>query len=86
MEEIAAVMDGRQNFLAEKHTIKYLRSGEILRSELAFRDTWSQWEDKGQPKLVEWAHSKAAGILTKHEVSPLSDLQISAMMEIIQTF
>ncbi len=86
VEEIAAVMDGRQNFLAEKHTIKYLRSGEILRSELAFRDTWSQWEDKGQPKLVEWAHSKAAGILTKHEVSPLSDLQISAMMEIIQTF
>jgi trimethylamine--corrinoid protein Co-methyltransferase len=86
VDEIAAVMDGPQNFLAKKHTIKYLRSGEILRPNLAYRDTWSQWEDQGQPKLVEWAQDKAANILAKHEVPPLSEVQISALKEIIQTF
>ena len=61
-------------------------SGEILRPNLAYRDTWSQWEGQGQPKLVEWAEDKAADILTKHEVPPLSEVQISALKEIIQTF
>jgi trimethylamine--corrinoid protein Co-methyltransferase len=86
VDEINTVMDGPQNYLAQKHTIKYLRSGEILNPMLASRESWSQWKDNDQSKLVERAQDRVDNILEMHEVPPLSENQMAAMKKIIRAY
>jgi trimethylamine--corrinoid protein Co-methyltransferase len=86
VDEIAAVMDGPQNFLAEEHTVRFLRSGEVLRPQLALRNTWSQWEAADQKNLLERAQHKVTDLLDKHEVPPLSEKRIAALQEVIRAF
>jgi len=76
VEVIAKVMDGSHNFLGQKHTMKYLKSGEIYTSKLAHRDTWEQWEEGGRQGLAERAQAEAERILAEHEVEPLEDAQV----------
>ncbi|MFZ5822044.1 MAG: trimethylamine methyltransferase family protein [Chloroflexota bacterium] len=76
VEVIAKVMDGSHNFLGQKHTMKYLRSGEIFISKLASRDTWEQWEEGGRQGLAERAQAEAERILAERQVEPLEDAQL----------
>jgi len=76
VEVIAKVMDGSHNFLGQKHTMKYLKSGEIFVSKLANRDTWEQWEADGRKDIASRAQVEAERILAEHEVEPLEDAQI----------
>jgi trimethylamine--corrinoid protein Co-methyltransferase len=75
VEVIAAVMNGTHNFLGQKHTMKYLKSGEIMMTKLAERATWEQWETGGKKNLAERAQSEAEKILREQQVEPLSDAQ-----------
>jgi trimethylamine--corrinoid protein Co-methyltransferase len=75
VEVIAAVMNGTHNFLGQKHTMKYLKAGEVLMTKLAERATWEQWEAGGKQNLAERAQSEAARILRDHQVEPLTDAQ-----------
>jgi len=75
VEVIAAVMNGTHNFLGQKHTMKYLKSGEVMMTKLAERATWEQWEAGGKKNLAERAQSEAEKILREHQVEPLSDAQ-----------
>jgi trimethylamine--corrinoid protein Co-methyltransferase len=84
VEVIAAVMDGSKNFLAEPHTVKYLRGGEILRPQFALRDTWSQWENEGKKNQIEQATAKVNHLLENHEVPPLSENQTEELLKVIQ--
>ena len=68
-------MDSTRNFLGQKHTMKYLRSGEILVTKLAERGSWDSWEIGGRQGLAERAQAEAERILREHQVSPLSDAQ-----------
>jgi trimethylamine--corrinoid protein Co-methyltransferase len=86
LDVIDMVMDGSRNFLAEMHTVKYLRSGEILRVDLAQRDNWSQWESAGQPAIVEKAEERAQDLLASHEVPVLSKAQIRELEAVIRVF
>jgi trimethylamine--corrinoid protein Co-methyltransferase len=72
---IAAVMDKSHNFLAEKHTIKYLRAGELGYTHHGERRSFDEWARSGREGMAERAQAKAAEILAKHEVSPLSQEQ-----------
>ena len=76
VEVIAKVMDGSHNFLGQKHTMKYLKSGEVLMTKMANRDTWEQWEAGGRQGLAERAQAEAERILAEHEVEPLEDAQL----------
>jgi trimethylamine--corrinoid protein Co-methyltransferase len=76
VEVIAKVMDGSHNFLGQKHTMKYLKSGEVLMTKMTNRDTWEQWEAGGRQGLAERAQAEAERILAEHEVEPLEDAQI----------
>ena len=69
------VMDGSHNFLGQKHTMKYLKSGEVLMTKLAERGTWESWEKDGRPDLARRAQSDAERILREHVVEPLEDAQ-----------
>ncbi len=75
VEVIAKVMDGSHNFLGQKHTMKYLKSGEVLMTRLASRDTWEQWEAGGRKGFAERAQAEAERLLREHEVEPLDDAQ-----------
>jgi trimethylamine--corrinoid protein Co-methyltransferase len=72
VEVIAAAMDGSRNFLGQKHSIEYMRSGEILFTQLAERRTREGWDREGRKGMAHRAHAEAERLLTEHEVPPLT--------------
>ncbi|TES91064.1 MAG: hypothetical protein E3J88_03170 [Anaerolineales bacterium] len=72
---IDKVMGGSRNFLAEQHSIKYLRAGEIMFAQLGERRTFAEWDRSGRKGLAENAQAEAERILAEHEVPPLEDTQ-----------
>lgn len=86
LDVIKTIMDDTRNFLAEDHTIKYLRDGEVLLPELAGRESWDEWQVSQRQSLVERAHAKVEQLLAQHEVPPLSDEQISALDDVIRLY
>lgn len=75
VEVIAQVMDSTHNYLAQKHTAKFLKSGEILLTKLAERGAWESWERGGRRGLAEQAQAESERILRKHTVPPLEPAQ-----------
>ena len=75
VEVIASVMGGQTSFVSDAHTVKYLRSGELLVTKLAERRGWDAWDQTGRRGMVERAQAKAEKILAEHEVEPLSAAQ-----------
>ena len=75
VEIIASAMDGTRNFLAQRHTSRYLRSGELLMTHLAERRSWETWEREGREGMAERAQAMAEKILAEHQVEPLSPAQ-----------
>jgi len=84
VEVIAAAMNGTRNFLGQKHTVRYLRAGEVLITELAERRPWEVWEREGQEGMSERAQAKAEHLLATHEVpalSPEQERELDAILE-----
>ena len=75
VDVVAAVMNGSRNFLGQKHTMKYLKSGEVFLTKLAERGTWESWESGGRKGFLERAQAEADRILLEHIVPPLSEAQ-----------
>ena len=75
VEVITAVMNNTHNFLGQKHTMKYLKAGEILLTKLAERNTWENWEGNGKNNFAENAQASAEKILKEHHVEPLDETQ-----------
>jgi trimethylamine--corrinoid protein Co-methyltransferase len=75
IEVIAAVMQDKRNFLGQKHTLKYLRAGEVQLSRLAERGAWESWEAGGRLGLTEHAQAEAERLLLSHQVEPLDPPQ-----------
>ena len=75
VEVIAAAMNGSRNFLGQKHTMKHLKSGEVLLTRLAERGTWENWESEGRKGFLERTQAEADRILREHVVPPLDIAQ-----------
>lgn len=75
LEIFSPVMDGTRNFLGQKHTLKYLRAGEILLTPLAERGTWESWERAEFRDFAFHAQSESERILRDHKVPPLETVQ-----------
>jgi trimethylamine--corrinoid protein Co-methyltransferase len=84
VDVIDKVMNGSHNFLAEPHSIKYLRSGEIKFAKLSVRDTFTEWDRSGRRDLTENAQAEADRILAEHQVPPLEDVQEAELDLIMQ--
>jgi trimethylamine:corrinoid methyltransferase-like protein len=82
---IAAVMDGDRNFLGQRHTVNYLRKGEVLQTKLAERGAWDEWEKMGRKDHSMRAQAQAQRLLEEHEVVPLSDEQERELDRILRT-
>jgi trimethylamine--corrinoid protein Co-methyltransferase len=85
VEVIRNAMDSQHNFMAQAHTVKYLRAGEILHKTLGVRRTFDEWIRKGRSSLAENAQLEAERILRDHKVSPLTDYQENELEKIFQT-
>ena len=73
---IGNVMNGTRNFLGQKHTMKYLRGGELALTKLAERNSWDTWEEKLERKgMADHALDEAERILREHTVPPLEPQQ-----------
>ncbi len=79
VEVIARVMDSTRNFLEQRHTVRYLRAGEVLHTRLAERGSWEVWEQAGRRGLVERAEAEAERLLVEHQVPPLTEEQERAL-------
>ncbi len=75
VEVVAAAMSTTRNFLGQRHTMKYLKSGEVFMTKLAERTSWETWEKGGRQGLAERAQAEAERILRDHQVPPLEDAQ-----------
>jgi trimethylamine--corrinoid protein Co-methyltransferase len=74
-EVIAAAMGSTRNYLSQKHTMRWLRSGEINLTKLAERGSWESWVDTGRAGMLERAQAEAERILREHIVPPLDFVQ-----------
>jgi trimethylamine--corrinoid protein Co-methyltransferase len=83
VDVIASVMNGSHNFLGQKHTMKYLKNGEVFVSKLAERGSWETWENSGRRGLAEQAQAESERLLRGHQVEPLSDAQEKALDEVM---
>ncbi|MGA9351996.1 MAG: trimethylamine methyltransferase family protein [Anaerolineae bacterium] len=84
VEVIAAVMDGSRNFLDQRHTVRYLRAGEVLYTRLAERRAWEKWDQAGRESMAERAQAEAERLLAEHEAMPLTEDQERELTEIMQ--
>jgi trimethylamine--corrinoid protein Co-methyltransferase len=84
VDVIASVMQGSHNFLGQKHTMRYLRGGEVLLTSLAERGSWETWEANGRVGMAERAQAEAMRILANHQVSPLTQSQEMELDDILK--
>ncbi len=63
----------RGHFLMDEHTMRYLRTGELIQPELFCRDSYDMWMSQGGKSVEQKAREKALAILEKHEVEPLPE-------------
>ncbi len=75
VEVISTAMHGSHNFLGQKHTMRYLRAGEVLLTSLAERGSWDSWLANQRIGMAERAQAHADQLLKTHEVPPLSEDQ-----------
>ena len=84
VDVIHDAMDGDHNFLAQRHTINYLKGGELLHNTLGIRHSFEEWEKTNRAGLAENAQTKAELILAEHMVPPLEESQERELEKIIQ--
>lgn len=84
VDVISSVMTGSRNFLGQKHTVNYLRNGEVLLTSLADRGSWETWENNHHVGMVERAQVEAERILENHQVQPLYPDQEHELDEILR--
>ena len=76
VEIIGNAMNGTRNFLAQKHTMKHLRAGEMALTHLAERNSWDTWEEKLERRqMADHAVDEAERILREHTIPPLEPQQ-----------
>jgi trimethylamine--corrinoid protein Co-methyltransferase len=75
VDVVAAVLSSSRNYLGQKHTMKYLRSGEVFMTKFAERGSWEGWQTSGRVGMVERAQAEAGRILREHQVPPLESFQ-----------
>ena len=83
VDVISSAMRSTHNFLGQKHTLRYLRGGEMLLTTLAERGSWETWDANGRTGMAERAQSEALQLLQTHQVPPLSEDQERELDEIL---
>jgi trimethylamine---corrinoid protein Co-methyltransferase len=81
---VAGAMTTTRNFLSQKHTMKWLRGGEVAITKLAERGSWESWVDGERIGMAERAQAEAEKILREHIVPPLEESQEHELDRLLQ--
>ena len=73
----------RSHFIEDTHTLKHIRTGELIDTEIFERGNRETWESMGKKGLVQKAREKAREILEKHEVEPLPEDVLKELIDIV---
>jgi trimethylamine---corrinoid protein Co-methyltransferase len=73
LDEYIAGMNGGGMMLAEEHTLKYLRQGELISAGLEQWASLTQWQERKCPDLFEVAHKTVERVLAEHVVPPFDN-------------
>lgn len=84
VDVVAAAIQAGGNFMGQKHTVRYLKAGEVLMTRLAERGSWGSWQNSGRRSLYERAQAEAERILREHQVALLVEYQETELDKIIQ--
>ncbi len=84
VEVVARVMDGSRNFLDQRHTVRYLRAGEVFVTRLADRSGWDEFVRGGRATMADRAQARAERLLSDHRVPPLNDDQERELDEVMR--
>lgn len=71
-------------YLAERHTLEWIRKEQFIPSEIIDRKEWKAWKDSGKKDIVKRAHEIVEKKLKEHEPEPLpQDVQrdLDSLME-----
>ncbi len=71
-------------YLAERHTLEWIRKEQFIPSEIIDRKEWKIWKDTGKKDIVKRAHEIVEKKLKEHEPEPLpQDVQkdLDSLME-----
>jgi len=71
------------NFLADEHTMKFLRSGERYVPNLLYRQARETWEAEGLKNFQERAKERALTILKEHQPAPLNEDVSKALDDLV---
>jgi trimethylamine:corrinoid methyltransferase-like protein len=66
------------------HTVRYLRAGELLLTDLAERQEWDAWDRGGRQGMAQRAQARAERLLAEHQVPPLTESQERELDEIME--
>jgi len=67
MEAVQLAMDEGEPFLAQMHTVRHLRAGEVWVPELADWAPFSSWLEEGQTSALNRTRQKVEWLLAHHE-------------------
>jgi trimethylamine--corrinoid protein Co-methyltransferase len=71
-------------YLAERHTLEWIRKEQFIPSEIIDRKEWKAWKDAGKKDILKRAHEIVEKKLKEHEPEPLPpDVQkdLDSLME-----
>jgi trimethylamine--corrinoid protein Co-methyltransferase len=71
--DVIAAVGPRGDYMAEDHTVEFMRAGALVDLELAERDNRGVWEAGGRQTLEGKARERGLEILRTHQVEPLPD-------------
>jgi trimethylamine--corrinoid protein Co-methyltransferase len=72
------------NFLMDKHTMAFLRSGERYQPKLLYRRSREEWAAEGSKSFSERAKEKAMTILEEHQPNPLPEDILQELDELLR--
>ncbi|MFC1936249.1 trimethylamine methyltransferase family protein [Chloroflexota bacterium] len=85
VDVITKVIASSRIFVGEKHTVDYLRAGEIIYTKLGERRSFEDWARSGYEGMAERAHAEAERILIEYEVPPLLEEQEKELDRILES-
>jgi trimethylamine--corrinoid protein Co-methyltransferase len=83
LELIDRVSRGTHNYLDQRHTVRYLRAGELLATRLSERRSYQEWQRGGAQLMADRAQAEAERLLAEHQVPPLTADQERELDEIM---
>lgn len=72
LDVLEAVVTENQNFMAQRHTVKHLRAGEIFNNTIGYNRSLTEYMVENLPELNQFAHERAKELLSIEDSQPLS--------------